>query len=92
VSALSFKKLPTVDGYEVRRDGVLLGRVERETHVATTRRENSATIRKVERWRWRRSVGGYSSLTYTTRKAAARILCISHDAHAAQQARKEART
>jgi hypothetical protein len=81
MNTLSFRRLTGLDAYEVRRDGAALGQVEQVDHVVTTRSENSATVRKVKRWRFQMVGAMPSRLIYKTRKHCASALATTYDAH-----------
>lgn len=85
-SGVTLTPMKGADGYEVRRDGVLVGQVKRHTFVATTRRSNSATLRKTQAWRFQVVGRKESSFDFDRRKDAVKSLCSHFDA--VQAARK----
>lgn len=80
---------PDGAGYRVIRDGVALGHVEQIEVTETVRRANSATLRKVRRWKFRRVGGPRHCFLYATRKAAVAGLVLVYDRADASRQKEE---
>lgn len=80
MSPLKFKALPG-DVYEVRRDGVPLGTVERVEMTKSVIGTNRARLSLVVRWHFRVDAVRITRGPYLTRQKAAEALASQYDAH-----------
>ncbi len=81
MSPLKFKALPGGDVYAVRRDGALLGTVERVEVMTSVVSARKARLSVLIRWNFRVDGQRLTRGPYLTRQKAAEALAGQYDAH-----------